>query len=87
MLLQIKTLLMTHNKSMALNDLSELIINSDNMLKNYFEDKQKLSQEIVKFCQKNNGFININKHSTLGLMVILENSEYVIPDVFEENKS
>ena len=87
MLLQIKTLLMTHNKSMALNDLSELIINSDNMLKNYFEDKQKLSQEIVKFCQKNNGFININKHSTLGLMVILENSDYVIPDVFEENKS
>ena len=87
MLLQIKTLLMTHNKSMALNDLSELIINSDNMLKNYYEDKQKLSQEIVKFCQKNNGFININKHSTLGLMVILENSEYVIPDVFEENKS
>ena len=87
MLLQIKTLLMTHNKSMALNDLSELIINSDNMLKNYFEDKQKLSQEIVKFCQKNNGFININKHSTLGLMAILENSEYVIPDVFEENKS
>ena len=87
MLLQIKTLLMTHNKSMALNDLSELIINSDNMLKNYFEDKQKLNQEIVKFCQKNNGFININKHSTLGLMVILENSEYVIPDVFEENKS
>ena len=87
MLLQIKTLLMTHNKSMALNDLSELIINSDNMLKNYFEDKQKLSQEIVKYCQKNNGFININKHSTLGLMVILENSEYVIPDVFEENKS
>ena len=87
MLLQIKTLLMTHNKSMALNDLSELIINSDNMLKNYFEDKQKLSQEIVKFCQKNNGFININKHSTLGLMVILENSDYLIPDVFEENKS
>ena len=87
MLLQIKTLLMTHNKSMALNDLSELIINSDNMLKNYFEDKQKLSQEIVKFCQKNNGFININKHSTLGLMIILENSEYVIPDVFKENKS
>ena len=80
LLLQIKTLLMTHNKSMELNELSELIINSNIMFKDYFEDKQKLNQEIIKFCQNNKGFININKHSTLGLIVVLENSEYVIPE-------
>ena len=80
MLLQIKTLLMTHNKSMELNELSELILNSNIMFKDYFENKQKLNQEIIKFCQNNTDFIKINKHSTLGFIVVLENSDYVIPD-------
>ena len=80
MLLQIKTLLMTHNKSMELNELSELILNSNIMFKDYFENKQKLNQEIIKFCQNNIDFIKINKHSTLGYIVVLENSEYVIPE-------
>ena len=80
LLLQIKTLLMTHNKSMELNELSELILNSNIMFKDFFEEKQKLNQEIIKFCQRNKGFININKHSTLGLMVVLENSDFVISD-------
>ena len=80
MLLQIKTLLMTHNKSLELNELSELILNSNIMFKDYFENKQKLNQEIIKFCQNNDDFIKINKHSTLGFIVVLENSDYVIPD-------
>ena len=80
LLLQIKTLLMTHNKSMELNELSELILNSNIMFKDFFEEKQKLNQEIIKFCQRNKGFININKHSILGLMVVLENSDFVISD-------
>ena len=80
MLLQIKTLLMTHNKSMELNELSELILNSNNMFKDYFENKQKLNQEIINFCKNNKDFIKINKHSTLGLIVVLENSDYVISD-------
>ena len=44
---------MTHNKSMELNELSELIINSNIMFKDYFEDKQKLNQEIIKLCTLN----------------------------------
>jgi hypothetical protein len=80
LLLQIKTLLMTHNKSMELNELSELILNSNIMFRDFFEEKQKLNQEIIKFCQNNKGFININKHSTLGLMVVLENSDFIIRD-------
>ena len=79
MLLQIKTLLMTHNKSMEINELSELILNSNIMFKDFFGDKQNLIQEIIKFSQNNSNFIKINKHSTLGLMVVLENSEYEIP--------
>ena len=85
MLLQIKTLLMTHNKSMELNELSELILNSNNMFKDYFENKQKLNQEIIKFCQKNEDFIKLNKHSTLGFIVVLKNSEYVISDESTSN--
>ena len=80
LLLQIKTLLMTHNKSMEINELSELILNSNIMFRDFFEEKQKLNQEIIKFCQNNKGFININKHSTLGLMVVLENSDFIIRD-------
>ena len=87
MLLQIKTLLMTHNKSMELNELSELILNSNIMFKDHFENKQNLNQEIIKFCQKNNDFIKINKHSTLGLMVILQNSEYDITAELNSIKS
>jgi len=80
LLLQIKTLLMTHNKSMELNELSELILDSNIMFKDFFENKQNLNQEIIKFCQKNSDFIKINKHSTLGLIVVLENNGYLIPD-------
>ncbi len=87
MLLQIKTLLMTHNKSMELNELSELILNSNVMFKDYFENKQKLREEIIKFCQNNNDFIKINKHSTLGFIVVLENNDYVIPDEYSYIKS
>ena len=65
---------------MELNELSKLILNSNIMFKDFFEEKQKLNQEIIKFCQRNKGFININKHSTLGLMVVLENSDFVISD-------
>ena len=80
LLLQIKTLLMTHNKSMELNELSELILDSNIMFKDFFENKQNLNQEIIKLCQNNSDFIKINKHSTLGLIVVLENNGYLIPD-------
>ena len=78
---------MTHNKSMELNELSELILNSNVMFKDYFENKQKLREEIIKFCQNNNDFIKINKHSTLGFIVVLENNDYVIPDEYSYIKS
>ena len=87
LLLQIKTLLMTHNKSMELNELSELILDSNIMFKDFFENKQNLNQEIIKLCQNNSDFIKINKHSTLGLIVVLENNGYLIPDELTSIKS
>ena len=72
---------------MELNELSELILNSNVMFKDYFENKQKLREEIIKFCQNNNDFIKINKHSTLGFIVVLENNDYVIPDEYSYIKS
>ena len=78
---------MTHNKSMELNELSELILDSNIMFKDFFENKQNLNQEIIKLCQNNSDFIKINKHSTLGLIVVLENNGYLIPDELTSIKS
>ena len=84
MLIQIKTLLMTHKKSLELNTLSDLILNSDILFKDFFENVQNLNHVIINFCKKYDGFINISNHSRLGLIVVLVNSEYIIPDKFNE---
>jgi hypothetical protein len=84
MLLQVKTLLMTHKKSMELNVLSELILNSNRIFKDYFENVQKLNNVIINICKKYSDFININNHSRLGYVVVLQNSEYQIPDNYND---
>lgn len=84
MLLQVKTLLMTHKKSLELNALSELILNSNRIFKDYFENIQKLNNVIINFCKKYIGFINISNHSRLGFVVVLLNTEYQIPDAFND---
>ena len=84
MLLQVKTLLMTHQKSLELNSLSDLILNSNRIFKDFFENNQKLNQILIQFCQKYEGFIKISHHSRLGLIVVLINNEYKIPDKFNE---
>ena len=84
MLLQVKTLLMTHKKSMELNVLSELILNSNRIFKDYFENIQKLNNVIINICKKHSDFININNHSRLGFVVVLQNSEYQIPDKYND---
>ena len=84
MLIQVKTLLMTHKKSLELNTLSDLILNSDILFKDFFENIQNLNHVIINFCKKYDGFINISNHSRLGPIVVLVNSEYIIPDKFNE---
>ena len=84
MLLQVKTLLMTHKRSLELNVLSDLIINSNRTFKDFFENVQKLNQVIINFNKNYEGFINISNHSRLGPIVVLVNNEYVIPDKFNK---
>ena len=84
MLLQVKTFLMTHNKSLELNVLSDLILNSNRIFKDFFENTQNINDLIIKYCKKNEGFIKISNHSRLGLIVVLVNYDYIIPDKFNE---
>lgn len=83
-IIQIKTLLMTHKKSLELNTLSELILNSDIIFKDFFENIQNLNELIIKICKKYGDFINITNHSRLGPIVVLKNNEYQIPDNFTD---
>ena len=82
MLLQVKTLLLTHQKSLELNTLSELIINSTRIFKDFFENTQRINSVIIDFCKNYEGFIKISEHSRLGYVVVLVNNEYQIPDKF-----
>ena len=84
MLIQVKTLLMTHKKSLELNTLSDLILNSDIIFKDFFENTQNLNHLIINFCKKYNGFINISNHSRLGRIVVLKNIEYKLPETFND---
>jgi hypothetical protein len=84
MLIQVKTLLMTHKKSLELNTLSDLILNSDIIFKDFFENTQNLNHLIINFCKKYDGFINISNHSRLGRIVVLKNIEYKIPETFND---
>ena len=84
MLIQVKTLLMTHKKSLELNTLSDLILNSDIIFKDFFENTQNLNHLIINFCKKYDGFINISNHSRLGRIVVLKNIEYKLPETFND---
>jgi len=84
MLIQVKTLLMTHKKSLELNTLSDLILNSDIIFKDFFENTQNLNHLIINICKKYDGFINISNHSRLGRIVVLKNIEYKLPETFND---
>ena len=82
MLMQIKTLLMTHKSSLGLNELSELILNSNREFKDFFVNVQNLNKIIINFTKEYSGFIKVSNHSRLGDIVVLLNNEYIIPDSF-----
>lgn len=82
MLMQVKTLLMTHKRSLGLNELSELILNSNREFKDFFVSVQNLNKIIINFTKEYNGFIKVSNHSRLGFIVVLVNNEYIIPDSF-----
>ena len=78
-LIQMKTKLLLNKKSMELRNISESVLNSNNLIKEAINDEEKMSEIICKLCEKYKDFIAVKKHSSLGRLVVLENSNFEIP--------
>ena len=79
-MVQIKTILIVNKKSMELNKISEAVLNSSQLIKDTVVDKDKMDDLISMLCGKFSDFISLKNHSLLGQIVVLENSNYKIPD-------
>ena len=78
-LLQMKTILIVNKKSMELNKISESVLNSSQLIKDNFVEKEKISEIICKLCEKFSNNISVKNHSIYGKIVVLENSNFQIP--------
>ena len=79
-LIQMKTKLLINKKSMELGNITESLFNSSSMIKDAVNDEDNLADIICKLCEKYKEFIAIKKHSSLGKVVVLENSNFKIPE-------
>ena len=79
-LVQMKTQLLINKKSMELRNISESVFNSSSLIKENVNDEGKLSEIICKLCEKYKEFIAVKNHSSLGKVVVLEDSNFKIPD-------
>ena len=79
-LIQMKTKLLLNKKSMELRNITESVLNSSSMIKDCVNDEEKMAEIICKLCEKYKEFIDLKKHSSLGKIVVLENSNYEIPE-------
>ena len=79
-MMQIKTILMVNKKSMELNKISESVLNSSQMIKDTVIEKDKMAELICMLCGKFSDFISVKNHSLLGKVVVLENSNFKIPN-------
>ena len=79
-LMQIKTILIVNKKSMELDKISEAVLNSSQLIKDNVVEKDKMIEIICKLCEKYNDCISLKKHSLLGKIVVLENTNFQIPD-------
>ena len=79
-IMQIKTILIVNKKSMKLDKISESVFNSSQLIKDIVIDKDKMAEIICMLCGKYSGFISIKNHSLLGKVVVLENSNFKIPN-------
>ena len=79
-LVQMKTQLLINKKSMELRNISESVFNSNSLIKENVNDEGKLSEIICKLCEKYKEFIAVKNHSSLGKVVVLEDSNFKIPD-------
>jgi hypothetical protein len=79
-LIQMKTKLLINKKSMELRSMTESVFNSSKMIKEGVTDEDNLAEIICKLCEKYKEFIACKKHSSLGKVIVLENSNFVIPE-------
>ena len=79
-LMQIKTVLLVNKKSLELSKISEAVLNSSQLIKENVIEKDKMADLICKLCEKYSEFISLKKHSLLGKIVVLENSNFKIPN-------
>ena len=80
-LIQMKTKLLINKKSMELRNITESVFNSCSMIKDGVNDEDNLAGIICKLCDKYKEFIALKKHSSLGKVVVLENSSFKIPEI------
>ena len=79
-LVQMKTKLLLNKKSMELRSISESVFNSSASIKDAVNDEEKMADIISKLCEKYKEFIALKKHSSLGKVVVLEDSHFEIPE-------
>ena len=79
-LIQMKTKLLINKKSMELKSMTESVFNSSSIIKDGVNDEDNLAEIICKLCEKYKEFIACKKHSSLGKVIVLENSNFVIPE-------
>ena len=78
-LLQMKTILIVNKKSMEFDKMSESVLNSSQLIKDNFVEKEKISEIICKLCGKFSNYISMKNHSVYGKIIVLENSNFQIP--------
>ena len=78
-LIQMKTKLLLNKKSMELRNMCESVMNSSKLIKENVNDLDKMEDIIIKLCDKYKEFIPVKKHSSLGKVVVLEDSNFDIP--------
>ena len=79
-LVQMKTKLLLNKKSMELRSISESVFNSSTSIKDAVNDEEKMADIISKLCEQYKEFIALKKHSSLGKVVVLEDSNFEIPE-------
>jgi hypothetical protein len=79
-LMQMKTILIVNKNIHKLSEISELLINSNQSIKECFFNVDKIAEIIIKLCKKIEGFISVKNHSYLGPVVVLENKDFKIPN-------
>ena len=79
-LIQMKTILIINKKSMELSKISEAVLNSSQMIKDTFVEKNKMAEVISLLCGKYVDYVSIKNHSVYGRIVVLEKSNFTIPN-------